>query len=191
MCGNLVKKKMTSRLRPRNHLTEQVSSSHARRGNERRVLETAGMNPKSPPTTVRQLLEPCLDRIAGEPGAAAIWRVWADAVGAQVARRAQPVRLRGRTLLVAVSSAPWMQELRLLKRTILAELNARLGSAIVADLFFVLTALPNGMSVVADDDDAAAPDAAARACPPPPTHDDLASLPEPLRASFDGIARAW
>src|SRR6266481_2511978 len=81
MCGNLVKKKMTSRLRPRNHLTEQVSSSHARRGNERRVLETAGMNPKSPPTTVRQLLEPCLDRVAGERGAAAIWRLWADAVG--------------------------------------------------------------------------------------------------------------
>jgi len=42
----------------------------------------------------------------GTPGAAAIWRVWDDAVGPQIARRAQPVRLRARTLVVAVSSAP-------------------------------------------------------------------------------------
>ena len=147
------------------------------------------MSPKSPPTTVRQLLDPCLDRIAGERGAAAIWRVWADAVGPQVARRAQPVRLRGRTLLVAVSSAPWMQELQLLKRTILAELNARLATPIVGDLFLVLTALPD--TVAAAEDAASAPTATTRACPPPPTCSDLASLPEPLRASLDGIARAW
>jgi len=147
------------------------------------------MNPKSPPTTVRQLLEPCLDRVAGERGAAAIWRVWADAVGPQVARRAQPVRLRGRTLLVAVSSAPWMQELQLLKRTILAELNARLATPIVGDLHLVLTSLPGAIDGAGDV--APATTRSARACPPPPTDEDPASLPEPLRASLDGITRAW
>ncbi|SRR6266404_9897286 len=146
------------------------------------------MKQKSP-ATVRALLEACLDRVAGEPGAAAIWRVWPDAVGSQVARRAQPVRLRGRTLLVAVSSAPWMQELQLLKRTILAELNARLGTAIVGDLFFVLTALPDAIRDA--DDDADTSDRPVRSCPPAPIRGDLAALPEPLRASFDGIARAW
>jgi hypothetical protein len=147
------------------------------------------MKPKSPPMTVRQLLEPCLDRIAGEPGAAAIWRMWIDAVGPQVARRAQPVRLRGRTLIVAVSSAPWMQELQLLKRTILAELNARLATPMVGDLFFVLTAMPDAIDEADDAADRTAPPS--RTCPPAPAVDDLASLPEPLRASFDGIARAW
>jgi len=136
---------------------------------------------------VGTLLERCLDHIAGEPGAAAIWRVWEDAVGAQIARRAQPVRLRGRTLMVAVSSAPWMQELQLLKRTVLAELNAHLGRPLVEDLFFVLTSL-------ADEDGTAAAEPAAAPsppCPTPPPTQDLAALPPPLRASFEGIARAW
>ena len=152
------------------------------------------MNPKSPPTTVRQLLEPCLDRVAGERGAAAIWRVWADAVGPQVARRAQPVRLRGRTLLVAVSSAPWMQELQLLKRTILAELNARLATPIVGDLHLVLTSLPGAIdapNAMDAADDVGVVTTPTAACPPPPKDGDLTSLPEPLRASLDAVARAW
>jgi len=142
------------------------------------------MNPKSPPTTVRQLLEPCLDRVAGERGAAAIWRLWADAVGPQVARRAQPVRLRGRTLLVAVSSAPWMQELQLLKPQIRGELNARLPTALVDDLFFVLT----------EGRDPAPParsDAPPARCPRPPAAVDLGGLPDPLRASFRALFEAW
>src|SRR5690349_19823130 len=99
------------------------------------------MRSADPPTAITSLLERCLDRIAGEPGSSAIWRVWEDAVGADVARRAQPVRLRGRTLIVSVSSAPWMQELQLLKRTVLAELNARLSTPLVDDLFFDLTSI--------------------------------------------------
>jgi hypothetical protein len=144
------------------------------------------MRSPAAPLVVSSLLERCLDHVAGEPGAAAIWRVWDDAVGAQIARRAQPVRLRGRTLIVAVSSAPWMQELQLLKRTVLTELNAHLSSPLVDDLFFVLTSIAEGAN-----DRAAPPPAARRACPPPPAPRDLTSLPEPLRACFDGIAHAW
>jgi len=143
------------------------------------------MRAPSDPTAMRSLLERILDGVAGEPGAAAIWRVWNDAVGPQIARRAQPIRLRGRTLLIAVSSAPWMQELQLLKRTIQAELNARLSRPLIGDLFFVLATTTR-----TEDDPAAAP-APERPCPPPPARRDLASLPEPLRAGFDAIARAW
>ena len=142
------------------------------------------MRSPAAPLAVSSLLERCLDHVAGEPGAAAIWRVWDDAVGPHIARRAQPIRLRGRTLMVAVSSAPWMQELQLLKRTLLTELNAHLAAPLVGDLFFVLTS-------IADGDRAAPPPAARRTCPPPPPPRDLASLPEPLRACFDDIARAW
>ncbi len=138
------------------------------------------------PTTVGTVLETCLDRVAGEPGAAAIWRVWDDAVGAQIARRAQPIRLRGHTLLVAVSSAPWMQELQLLKRTVLTELNSRLATPMIADLHFVLAATPNVVAA-----EAPARTSPPRPCPPPPRTRDLETLPEPLRTCFDGIARAW
>jgi hypothetical protein len=144
------------------------------------------MSARSVPTTMGSLLERCLDRIAGEPGAAAIWRVWDDAVGAHIARRAQPIRLRGRTLLVAVASAPWMQELQLLKRTLLAELNARLATPLVSDVHFVLTELGDEPH-----DPALSPRAAPRACPSPPAPADLEALPEPLRVSLDGIASAW
>jgi len=147
------------------------------------------MEPSARPQGVRALLERCLDRVAGEPGAAAIWRVWEEAVGPQIARRAQPIRLRGRTLLVAVSSAPWMQELQLLKRTILAELAARLprrgdDTSIVADLYFVLTSL-------SDDERQAPALRRPRACPTAPVTPDLAGLPADLRASLTGIATAW
>lgn len=144
------------------------------------------------------MLDRCLDRIAGEPGAAAIWRVWADAVGPQIARRAEPIRLRGRTLLVAVSSAPWMQELQLLKRTVLGELGARLqshrdGTPLVSDLFFVLTSLGDGArdAVERTSDGRHAATRRPRDCPAPPAAPDLAGLPDELRASLAGIATAW
>lgn len=141
------------------------------------------MNPRREPASIEGVLGTCLDRILGTPGASAIWRVWDDAVGAAIARRAEPVRLRGRTLVVAVSSAPWMQELNLLKRSIVAALNARLPRPLVDDLFLVLT---EGRAVAA-----AAPARPAPRCPPPPTAVDLDRLPAALRASFAGVLDAW
>ncbi|MCC6766932.1 MAG: DUF721 domain-containing protein [Deltaproteobacteria bacterium] len=142
------------------------------------------MSPRREPASIDGVLETCLDRVLGTPGASAIWRVWSDAVGAAIARRAEPVRLRGRTLVVAVSSAPWMQELNLLKRGIVAALNERLTRPLVDDLFLVLT-----------EGRAAAPTPARRApaptCPPPPAATDLDGLPATLRASFAGVLDAW
>src|SRR5436190_18050373 len=90
-------------------------------------------------TPLASLLGRCLDRVVGTDGAAAIWRAWEEAVGSQIARRAQPVRLRGRTLIVAVSSAPWMQEMQLLKPRLRDAINAQLAKPLVGDLFFVLS----------------------------------------------------
>jgi predicted nucleic acid-binding Zn ribbon protein len=129
------------------------------------------------------MIDTCLDRAAGTPGAAGIWKVWADAVGAPIARRAEPVRLRGRTLIVAVSSAPWMQELTLLKRSIVTQLNARLPRPLVDDVFFVLT---EGRVTPA------APRRSPPAtCPTPPRNADLGALPAELRASFGAVLTAW
>ena len=141
------------------------------------------------PPDLAGALAACLDRAAGQPGAAAIWRVWADAVGQQIARRAQPVRLRGTTLVVAVASAPWMQELQLLKPTVLAALHARLPRALVRDLYFTLTEL--GDHSTSAPTRAARPAAPPRRCDPAPRTQLPDALPEALRQSFGAVLAAW
>jgi predicted nucleic acid-binding Zn ribbon protein len=148
-----------------------------------RRLRTGGVSPRREPTKIAAVVDTCLDRVLGTPGASAIWRVWSDAVGAGIARRAEPVRLRGRTLVVAVSSAPWMQELSLLKRNIVAALNDRLPRPLVEDLFLVLT--EGRSSTTTTRARRHAP------CPPPPANVSLDHLPPALRASFDDVLAAW
>jgi hypothetical protein len=140
---------------------------------------------RSEPATIDAVVDKCLDRALGTPGAAQIWRVWAEAVGAPIARRAEPVRLRGRTLRVAVSSAPWMQELTLLKRSIVSEINARLPRPLIDDVFLTLTEGRSAEPLPSQRPRRPAP------CPPPPARMDLDALPEPLRASFGGVLDAW
>jgi hypothetical protein len=135
------------------------------------------------PSTIETVLDKCLDRALGRPGAAAIWRVWSEAVGAPIARRAEPIRLRGRTLIVAVSSPPWMQELNLLKRSIVTAVNARLPRPLIDDVFLVLT---EGRVAAATP-----PPRRPSPCPPPPARVNLDTLPAPLRASFGGVLDAW
>jgi hypothetical protein len=64
-----------------------------------------------------------------------VWLVWESAVGPQIAGRARPVSFRDGTLTVAVSSAPWMQQLTFLKKGIMEQLNARLGEEVVRDIY--------------------------------------------------------
>jgi hypothetical protein len=66
-----------------------------------------------------------------------IWTFWADEVGDLIARRAQPARFRDGVLFVTVASHSWMQELRFLKDDLRDRLNARLGTNLVRDIFFV------------------------------------------------------
>jgi predicted nucleic acid-binding Zn ribbon protein len=137
------------------------------------------------PTSIGRLLDQTLDRAAGQPGAAAIWRLWDEVVGDAIARRAQPVRLRKRTLVIAVSSAPWMQELHMLKRSMIEALNARLPQPLVDELHLVLTEY----GAPARERPPAPP--APRTCGPAPSDALLADLPEPLRESFTGVLEAW
>jgi predicted nucleic acid-binding Zn ribbon protein len=66
-----------------------------------------------------------------------IWKFWADEVGELIARRAQPSHFRNGILFVTVATQSWMQELQFMKASICEKLNARLGSALVRDIFFV------------------------------------------------------
>lgn len=65
---------------------------------------------------------------------AEIWRIWPDVVGATLATRACPVRIINGTLTVAVSSAPWMQELRFMTAMMKEKLNNSLGAEVVREI---------------------------------------------------------
>jgi len=62
---------------------------------------------------------------------ARVQRVWAQAVGAAVAREAEPVAMRGATLTVACRSAVWAHELDLMSGEVTAALNEALGAPVV------------------------------------------------------------
>jgi predicted nucleic acid-binding Zn ribbon protein len=65
---------------------------------------------------------------------AEIWRIWPDVVGGALASRAHPVRIINGTLTVAVSSAPWMQELRFMTAMMKEKLNSCLGAEVVREI---------------------------------------------------------
>lgn len=65
---------------------------------------------------------------------AEIWRIWPDVVGATLACRARPLRIINGTLTVAVSSAPWMQELRFMTALMKEKLNSCLGADVVSEI---------------------------------------------------------
>lgn len=63
-----------------------------------------------------------------------IWRIWKDVVGEAIAYRAFPLRIINGTLTVAVSSAPWIQELRFMTALMKEKLNAQLGSEVIREI---------------------------------------------------------
>ena len=63
---------------------------------------------------------------------------WADVVGARVASHSRALRMEGGLLFVGVDSSVWAQELSLMKRRILRELNGRIGEDVIEDVHFVL-----------------------------------------------------
>jgi predicted nucleic acid-binding Zn ribbon protein len=72
-----------------------------------------------------------------------IWLVWNEAVGKQIAAKARPVSLRDGILTVAVSSAPWMQQLTFLKQGMIEKINERLGRELVRDIYLKAGQLPS------------------------------------------------
>lgn len=88
------------------------------------------------PRPLPGLIQECLQGLglAERLREAEIWRVWPDVVGATVAARAQPLRIINGTLTVAVSSAPWIQELRFMTGMMKDKLNSRLGGEVVREI---------------------------------------------------------
>lgn len=82
---------------------------------------------------------------------AEIWRIWPDVVGAALATRACPVRIINGTLTVAVSSAPWMQELRFMTAMMKEKLNSCLGAEVVREIVLKAGRVDQPSAEVQDD----------------------------------------
>jgi predicted nucleic acid-binding Zn ribbon protein len=65
-----------------------------------------------------------------------LWEQWTDLVGAVIAENARPAAIKGKLLLVNVSSAPWMQQLQYLKQELIQKLNRALGRDAVEEIRF-------------------------------------------------------
>ena len=63
---------------------------------------------------------------------------WPGVVGQKVAGHSRAVRVDGGRLFVEVDSPVWAQELTLMKRKIVRELNARIGDQVIENVHFVL-----------------------------------------------------
>ncbi|MFZ1731864.1 MAG: DUF721 domain-containing protein [Bacteroidota bacterium] len=59
---------------------------------------------------------------------------WEEIVGTAIAKQATPTRLHSGLLWVRVVDAAWRQELSLMRRELVAKINAALGEEIVKDI---------------------------------------------------------
>jgi len=75
-------------------------------------------------------------RIDVDLGAYRLWQQWEDMVGPTIAENTRPEAIKGKLLLVNVSSAPWMQQLQFLKPELIEKLNETLGKKVVGDIRF-------------------------------------------------------
>jgi hypothetical protein len=88
------------------------------------------------PESAADLLPAVVARIGGDDRGVEqqITLVWQEAVGQVLSLRTRPEAVRGKTLLVRVSSSAFAHELTLLKGEILAKLRVALGPGRIEDL---------------------------------------------------------
>lgn len=89
-------------------------------------------------TTLKDVIADLLknDTLPFNPDDSRIWKVWEDVVGPGIARNAQPLRIKNRTLKVRVSDPIWFQELQFMESSIREKLNERLGREAVDKIEF-------------------------------------------------------
>lgn len=121
------------------------------------------------PSPLGSLLEDARDATAQASGLAVDRESWRRAVGARIASRAEPGRLRGSVLTVYVASAAWAQELSFLTTDILERVT-KLGVAAKSLRFLVRPELSQR--------------APAKKAEPPQRR---APLPEDLRQTLEAV----
>ena len=75
-------------------------------------------------------------RSATSPALLAVWNIWEQTVGADVAANARPAAFKGDLLLIHVANSAWLHHLRLLQEDIVGKLNQALETKSVRELRF-------------------------------------------------------
>jgi predicted nucleic acid-binding Zn ribbon protein len=91
------------------------------------------------PRQVGPAVDRLRDQVAPQTPLSEVQRVWAKAVGPEIARHAQPTGERGGVLVVSCAASVWAQELDLLAPAILERLNEALGDRRLTRLRCVAT----------------------------------------------------
>lgn len=91
------------------------------------------------PRQVGPVVDRLRDQLAPLTLLSEVQRVWAKAVGPDIAGHAQPTAERGGVLVVSCAASVWAQELDLLAPAILERLNDALGGQKVSRLRCVAT----------------------------------------------------
>jgi len=65
-----------------------------------------------------------------------VWHVWDSIVGDVISKNAKPAAIKGKILLVYVTSSTWIHQLQFLKKEMIAKLNETLGKSLIDDLKF-------------------------------------------------------
>ncbi len=81
-----------------------------------------------------QVLRECRGGLQQDPDL--LGQIWDRAVGAAIARNAQPAAFKQRLLVVHVSSSVWLQELFFQKSALIERVNAVAGREILEDIRF-------------------------------------------------------
>ncbi len=70
-----------------------------------------------------------------------IWSLWEKVVGPVIAENAQPAAFKGNILILHVNSSTWIQQLRFLKKDLIAKINDALGKEMVSEIKFKIGSL--------------------------------------------------
>jgi len=76
------------------------------------------------------------------PNAVANWlrivSIWPKIAGTNIAKRATPLKIAGKTLYLTVETSAWMEELKYMKEDIIKKINNELQDTAVEDIIFRL-----------------------------------------------------
>ena len=91
---------------------------------------------------IGKLVTQCLQRFKLEAGVKRnqLPLIWEEVVGRELANRTEPQGVRNQVLYVKVESSSWMHQLHAqdVKRTILGQIDEKLGKGLVKDIRFVI-----------------------------------------------------
>ena len=73
----------------------------------------------------------------------AFFKLWPQAVGAQIASQTQPDGWRAGTLFVRTTSSVWVQQLHFMKEDIRQKINELAGKTVVKEIHFTVGYLPD------------------------------------------------